>query len=110
MNMLAAAFPGSRIEKMDSRFVDNVYAGDRLTAGGTVTATDAGRAFCDVWLRADARDIVIRSAQHTSEPQSLMCTSYAVFCLNTNKRQSTPTSSNSTRTMEHNLKNMPHKT
>src|SRR3546814_8770434 len=32
MNMLAAAFPGSRIEKMDSRFVDNVYAGDRLTA------------------------------------------------------------------------------
>src|SRR3546814_17276029 len=57
MNMLAAAFPGSRIEKMDSRFVDYVYAGDRLTAGGTVTGTDEGRAFCDVWLRADAREI-----------------------------------------------------
>src|SRR3546814_8039781 len=39
MNMLAAAFPGSRIEKMDSRFVDNVYAGDRLTA-------EIGRASC----------------------------------------------------------------
>src|SRR3546814_13322344 len=28
MNMLAAAFPGSRIAKMDSRFVVNVYTGD----------------------------------------------------------------------------------
>src|SRR3546814_6983902 len=75
------------IEKMDSRFVDNVYAGDRLTAGGTVTGTDEGRAFCDVWLRADARDIVIsgtatiRSEEHPSELQSLMRISYAVSCL-----------------------------
>src|SRR3546814_12713663 len=67
MNMLAAAFPGSRIEKMDSRFVDNVYAGDRLTAGGTVTGTDEGRAFCDVWLRAAARDIVIYGTATRSE-------------------------------------------
>src|SRR3546814_19574992 len=59
MNMLAAAFPGSRIEKMDSRLVDNVYAGDRLTAGTTETGTDEWRAFCDDWILAEARDIDI---------------------------------------------------
>lgn len=59
MNMLMRAFPGGRIATMDSRFVDNVYAGDRLTAGGAVTGIEDGRATCDVWLRADARDIVI---------------------------------------------------
>lgn len=59
INMLLAAFPGGRLEAMESRFVDNVYAGDRLTAGGTLTAIDAGRASCETWLRADGRDIVI---------------------------------------------------
>jgi 3-hydroxybutyryl-CoA dehydratase len=59
INMLLAAFPGGRIDAMDSRFVDNVYAGDRLTAGGTVTTIEGGRAHCDTWLRADDRDIVI---------------------------------------------------
>src|SRR3546814_6216383 len=32
-----------------------------------------------------ARDLGIRSAEHTSELQSLMRTSYAVFCLKKNK-------------------------
>src|SRR3546814_16853750 len=44
MNMLAAAFPGSRIEKMDSPYVDNDYAGERLKAGGTVHGNARGRA------------------------------------------------------------------
>ena len=38
MNMLLAAVPGCRIESMESRFLDNVYEGDHLTATGTVTA------------------------------------------------------------------------
>ena len=32
MNMLMAAVPGSRIESMNSRFLDNVYEGNHLTA------------------------------------------------------------------------------
>ena len=32
INMLMAAFPGGRIEAMDTRFLDNVYGGDTLTA------------------------------------------------------------------------------
>jgi 3-hydroxybutyryl-CoA dehydratase len=59
INMLLAAFPGGRLTAMESRFTDNVYAGDRLTAGGTITAIDANEAQCDTWLRADGRDIVI---------------------------------------------------
>jgi 3-hydroxybutyryl-CoA dehydratase len=59
MNMLLAAFPGASIEAMESRFVDNVYAGDRLTAGGTVIAIENGKASCETWLRADDRNLVI---------------------------------------------------
>src|SRR3546814_9521055 len=33
-------------------------------------------------LRYSARDLAVRSEEHTSEHQSLMRTSYAVFCLN----------------------------
>src|ERR1700761_8922462 len=59
MNMLLAAFPGATIVAMESRFVDNVYAGDRLTAGGSVTAVEGGEARCETWLRAEGRDLVI---------------------------------------------------
>lgn len=59
MNMLLAAFPGATIAAMESRFVDNVYAGDRLTAGGRVVAVEDGRIRCETWLRADGRDLVI---------------------------------------------------
>jgi 3-hydroxybutyryl-CoA dehydratase len=40
MNMLMAAFPGATIETMDSRFLDNVYGGDKVTAHGTITAVE----------------------------------------------------------------------
>ncbi|MDE2463352.1 MAG: hypothetical protein KGO02_06535 [Alphaproteobacteria bacterium] len=53
MNMLMAAFPGATISKMQSRFLDNVYAGDHLIAGGKVTARDDEQAQCEVWLRAN---------------------------------------------------------
>lgn len=59
MNMLMQAFPNGTIAAMESRFVDNVYAEDRLTAGGSVAAVEEGVAICDVWLRADGRDAVI---------------------------------------------------
>jgi acyl dehydratase len=59
MNMLLAAFPGGRIETMDSKFVDNVYAGDQLEAGGTVTGVADDSVNCDVWLRADGQRLVI---------------------------------------------------
>ena len=59
MNMLMAAFPGATIAEMESRFVDNVYAGDRLTAGGAVVEVEGDSVRCDIWLRADGRDVVI---------------------------------------------------
>lgn len=58
INMLLAAFPGGRIEAMDSRFLDNVYAGDRVVAGGTITAVDADRVDCAFTLDADGRGTV----------------------------------------------------
>jgi len=50
MNMLLAAVPGCRIETMDSRFLDNVYEGDHLTASGTVTAVEGNRLSCEFKL------------------------------------------------------------
>src|SRR3546814_10294940 len=50
MNMLMAAFPGGRIRDMDSRFLDNVYAGDKVTASGRITAIDGGLISCEFSL------------------------------------------------------------
>src|ERR1700761_1016556 len=58
MNMLTAAFPGGRIEAMDSRFLDNVYAGDRVVASGRITAVDGDRVDCEFTLDADGRGTV----------------------------------------------------
>lgn len=58
MNMLMAAFPGGRIEKMDSRFLDNVYEGDRVIASGTVTAVENNRISCEITLDVDGRGTV----------------------------------------------------
>jgi acyl dehydratase len=63
INMLQAAFPGGFIESLEVRYVDNVFGGDAVEAGGSVTdvTTDgASRRFtCDVWLRADGRGPVL---------------------------------------------------
>ncbi|KUR76694.1 MaoC/PaaZ C-terminal domain-containing protein [Novosphingobium sp. Fuku2-ISO-50] len=58
INMLLAAFPGGRIEAMDSRFLDNVYEGDRVTATGTVTAVEGNRVSCTFTLDVDGRGTV----------------------------------------------------
>ena len=60
MNMLMAAFPGGRIEAMDSRFLDNVYEGDHLTASGTVTAVVGNRVSCAFTLDVAGRGTVNR--------------------------------------------------
>ncbi|MFV3127135.1 MaoC family dehydratase [Niveispirillum sp. KHB5.9] len=60
INMLLAAFPGGRITALESRFIDNAYAGDRLTAGGRVVEADATRAVCEVWLTADGTRPIIQ--------------------------------------------------
>ena len=58
MNMLLAAVPGSRIEAMDSRFLDNVFEGDHLTASGTFTGVDGNRLTCEFKLDVAGRGTV----------------------------------------------------
>ena len=58
MNMLMAAFPGATIEAMDSRFLDNVYAGDRAVASGRITAIDGNRIDCEFSLDIEGRGTV----------------------------------------------------
>jgi acyl dehydratase len=63
ISMLQAAVPGSTLESLDIRYVDNVYGGDAVEASGKVTSVSeqpGGNAYvCDVWLRADGRGPVI---------------------------------------------------
>jgi 3-hydroxybutyryl-CoA dehydratase len=58
MNMLMAAFPGARIEAMDSRFLDNVYGGDKSVASGTITAIEGNRISCEFRLDVEGRGTV----------------------------------------------------
>jgi 3-hydroxybutyryl-CoA dehydratase len=58
MNMLMAAFPDCQIERMESRFLDNVYGGDRVTAHGTITAVEDNRISCDFTLDVEGRGAV----------------------------------------------------
>jgi len=58
INMLMAAFPGCRIESIDSRFLDNVYEGDRAVASGEVTAVEGNRVSCNLKLDVDGRGTV----------------------------------------------------
>jgi 3-hydroxybutyryl-CoA dehydratase len=62
MNMLMAAFPGATIETMDSRFLDNVYGSDKVTAHGTITAVEGNRISCEFTLDAEDPNAVSRGA------------------------------------------------
>ena len=55
MNVLLGAFPNGRIESMVSRFVDNVYGGERITAVGRIEAVEEGRITCAVSLDSEDR-------------------------------------------------------
>jgi 3-hydroxybutyryl-CoA dehydratase len=63
INMLQAAMPGGSIESLEVRYVDNVFGGDAVEAGGAVKQVSSEgstqRIHCDVWLRADARGPVL---------------------------------------------------
>lgn len=63
INALHAAFPGAAIRSLDTRFLDNVYGGETVEAGGTVTAVEDADGLrvshCEVWLKAHGRDVVI---------------------------------------------------
>src|SRR3546814_2047712 len=68
---------------------DRFHACIRVSRTGLAVAGDAGRTFGTA--SAGARSIrrgVRRSEEHTSELQSLMRSSYAVFCLKKKKKQS----------------------
>ncbi|MEH6758618.1 MAG: MaoC family dehydratase [Parasphingorhabdus sp.] len=58
MNMLMAAFPGCRIEAMDSRFLDNVYGEDKVVASGKITAIEDDRISCEFTLDVEGRGTV----------------------------------------------------
>jgi acyl dehydratase len=52
-NMLIVWVGGAdRIRAMSMRFAANVFAGDRVVAGGRVAAVREGLADCEVWLDA----------------------------------------------------------
>jgi 3-hydroxybutyryl-CoA dehydratase len=63
ISMLQAALPGSTLDSLDIRYVNNVYAGDAVEAGGTITTvTPEARGsvcVCEIWLRAEGRGPVI---------------------------------------------------
>jgi acyl dehydratase len=55
INCIMANFPGQRIERLETRFADNVFAGDVARAEGTVTAVEGNRTHCEVWLEIEGR-------------------------------------------------------
>jgi acyl dehydratase len=70
LNMLLRAAPGATIAALDARFLDNAYAGDRLIAGGSVTARTETQAECDIWVRAEGRGQIISGTATLTLPHS----------------------------------------
>src|SRR3546814_4398541 len=60
-----------------------------------IASTDEADVRCNPFERSLVSGVVLRSEEHTSELQSLMRTSYAVFCLK--KKKQTKTNSNNTK-------------
>lgn len=51
IDMLTAAFPDHRLAKLDSRYLANVFGGDMVQAGGTVTRVEGPEIECDTRLK-----------------------------------------------------------
>jgi acyl dehydratase len=70
INMLQVAVPGGSIDTLEVRYVDNVFGGDAVEAGGSVTdvTVEGGRQrlVCEVWLRADGRGPVLTGSATVS--------------------------------------------
>src|SRR3546814_1021539 len=69
----------SRFERVNMALLNAIYP-DMGLGGRATGSLDFEQAGAAAFPRADAR-LTIRSEEHTSELQSLMRTSYAVFCL-----------------------------
>lgn len=50
MNALLENAPEGELERVQVRFLGNVFAEDHVVAGGRVTEVADGRATCEVWL------------------------------------------------------------
>jgi acyl dehydratase len=59
INMLHAAFPGATLAAIESRFIDNVYGGERVVAAGEIAEIDADRVTCALTLTAGDDRIVL---------------------------------------------------
>lgn len=71
VNMLAQFAGGAeRVVRVKVRFLDNVFAGDRLVAGGTITAIDGELVDCDVWLARDGTHPVLAGTARVHRPFS----------------------------------------
>jgi 3-hydroxybutyryl-CoA dehydratase len=72
INMLQGAVPNGLIESLEVRYVDNVFGGEAVEAGGTVKdlSEDGSkrRVSCEVWLRAEARGAVLTGTAILSTP------------------------------------------
>ena len=72
ISMLQVAVPKAQIESLEVRYVDNVFGGEAVEAGGTVKEVSADgskrRISCDVWLRAEARGAVLTGTAILAAP------------------------------------------
>ena len=72
INMLQGAVPDGLIESLEVRYVDNVFGGEAVEAGGTVkdVSEDGSkrRVSCEVWLRAEARGAVLTGTAILATP------------------------------------------
>ena len=72
INMLQGAVPNGLIESLEVRYVDNVFGGEAVEAGGTVKdVSEEGskrRVSCEVWLRAEARGQVLTGTAILATP------------------------------------------
>lgn len=64
MNLLAENFPGMRIGSLATRFVGNLFAGERCVAGGEVREVGEEAVTCELWLETgDGRRVIEASAK-----------------------------------------------
>src|SRR3546814_6640997 len=85
-----------------NKFKDKIASGDPITdplCSGNNNGTCSQQITVD---EAVTRGLELRSEEHTSELQSLMRISYAVFCLNKKKQQKRQEPSHITRATQHN--------
>lgn len=68
INLLTENFPDRPILSLDTRFTDNVFAGDRVIAEGEIVANEGGVITCRTWLRVDGRGTVLECMAQIGSP------------------------------------------